>query len=329
MNINKILRSPVSGHELTEIINNPRARRQPIVEGLVFEKTSLMMASQPGIGKSFLTLQMALEISSGLPVFGAFKSRPSKIYYIQKERPLDEIAERVEVMQQFIPWNPDNLVIDSGVQMFSLADPKNFEMLVERVREYNPEILIIDPIGAGTPGLSTDEGGANFSALMTLFENELETTNILTHHEVKQTYDMKGKPIKKDDSFYGSQWIKAYIQTSYAISMIEHGRRFDMKKTNSSNTLSHFDLAFDPETFLSTAKEKSMSYSDQFSHFCISMLGQNKDFTFAEAERFVGCDTRTLRRICDIPHNKENIKRLKINGKATLYRVLPSFSTSK
>ena len=325
MDINTILRKPITGAELKKAIEYPEQRRKPIVESLIYERTSCMFVSQPGVGKSFLALQMALEISAGLPVFGAFASRPARVYYIQKERPLDEIVERIEVMQQAIPWNPDNLIVDSGIQMLSLTNKSNFGIILDRIKKFKPEVLIIDPIGAGTPGLSGDDGGALFASFMTLLENELGTSNILLHHETKPTYDTKGNKIVKDDAFYGSQWIKAYIQCSYAISITEHGRRFTLKKSNSSNTISVFEIAFDAETFLSTATKKSMSYSDIFKHYCMSMLSQNKPFILKEAEAFVGCDTRTLRRLVVTPFNKNNIKRLKNSGKATLYEVLPTY----
>ena len=283
-----------------------------------------MFASHPGLGKSILTIQMCLEISAGLPVFGAFKSYPTKIYYIQKERPIDEVAERVEEMQKTIPWNPDNFIVDSELQTFSLSNEKNHAWIVERIKKHNPGLVIIDPIGAGTPGLSKDEPANIFCNFSTMLQKETGATNIFNHHITKDSYDRDGDKIVKDDPFYGSQWIKAHVTGSYLIEEIDGGRKFSNKKDSHTNLISKFDISYDSERMISTSKKESMSALDRAKQYFNAMKTTKQKFTEAKFRAYLGCAPTTSREIIRTPpfdDKSEIIIRHKANGMATLYEV--------
>jgi len=313
----------MTGNELKAFIANPAVRRKPIVEGLIYERSCVMFASHPGLGKSILTVQAALEISAGLPVFGAFPSVASKIYYIQKERPIDEVAERVEKLQAVIPWNPNNLIVDSELQTFSLANPNNHRWIIERIAAYQPDIIIIDPIGAGTPGLSKDEPANIFCNFLTALQKRTGATNILNHHIVKDSYAQgTGEKIEKDDPFYGSQWLKAHVTGSYLIAPTDDGRSFTNKKDSQDNLLSHFKIVYDPERMLSTTDHGSMQHKDRLYRYLLACRSQNRTFTLKEATTSLGCAKRTFLNLVCTPQFDPHLKRVNVIGKPTLYAVL-------
>ncbi len=315
---------PINGHEIIRFINSPKERRKPIVEGLIYERSCVMFASQPGVGKSTVMIQMCLEMSAGLPVFGAFKSFPTKIYYIQKERPIDEIAERVEEMQKTIPWNPDNLIVDSELQTFSFANEKNFSWITKRIMKHNPNLIFLDPIGAGTPGLSKDEPANSFCNFLTMLQKETGATNVLGHHAVKDSYDDAGDKIVKDDPFYGSQWIKAHVTGSYFIEEIDGGRRFINKKDSHSNLIKRFDTSYDNESMMSTSKNDSLTTFDRAKQYFNAMKTTNQRFIEKKFREYLGCAPTTSREIFRTPPFDEKsgiIIRHKVNGSATLYEV--------
>lgn len=282
-----------------------------------------MFASHPGVGKSILFVQMCLEISAGLPVFGAFKSFPTKVYYVQKERPIDEVAERVEELMKTIPWNPDNFIVDSELQVFSLANEKNHEWIVERIAKHNPGLVIIDPIGAGTPGLSKDEPANIFCNFATKLQKATGATNLFGHHIVKDSYDGVEKVVK-DDPFYGSQWLKAHVTGSYLVEETEDGRKFTKKKDSHSNLLNKFETSYDSESMTSTSEVHSMTNLDRTRQYCNAMKTTGIKFTEKKLREYLGCATSTVREIFRTPpfdEKSENLVRHKCNGKATLYEV--------
>jgi hypothetical protein len=320
----QIIPDPINGHQLVEFINTPKLRRKAIVEGLVYEKSCLMIASHPGIGKSILTIQMCLEISAGLPVFGAFKSTPTKIYYIQKERPLDEVAERVEEMQKSIPWNRDNFMVDSELQVFSLSNEKNHKWIIDRIARFEPGLIVIDPIGAGTPGLSKDEPANIFCNFSTALQKKTGASIILNHHIVKDSYD-GGLKVVKDDPFYGSQWLKAHVTGSYLMEETDDGRKFTNKKDSHSNLIKKFETVWDSETMTASTKVNTLPLHERAKHFCNSMKMKNEKFTEKTFREYLGCAPTTSREIFRTPPfdvDSKKIHRHKSNGNKTLYEVL-------
>jgi len=318
---------PIQGQQIVDLINNPEEKRKAFVEGLLHESSTIMFASDPGLGKSTLTVQACMEISAGLPVFGALTCpEPKKVYYIQKERSRHEILERIEMMQEHIAWNPENFIIDSEIQTFSLTNPANFKMIVERIRPFKPHIICIDPIGAGSPGLSQDEGANHFCAFLTYLQHEVGATHWLNHHTSRQTYSSKdGQKIEKDDPFYGSQWLKAHVSGSFHIQKTDKGTLWKNKKDSHSNLLEQLDLAFDNETFASSLVIDGLTVTDKIKRFCRLCKSNNKKFIFRELEAATTCARRTLRHTLSLSPFKDGIKRFKSSGIETLYEVIEDF----
>jgi len=299
---------------------NPEARRKPIIEGLAYERSCVVFGSLPGIGKSSITLQAMLELSAGLPVFGAFPSTPTRIHFIQKERTVDEILERVEAFEQFIPWKKDNIVIDSSLQSFNLAREDNFSWIIERIKAFNPGIIVIDPIGSGTPGLSSDEGANKFCNFLTMMQSDIGACHWLNHHSVKDSYSSDGKRIEKQDPFYGSQWLKAHVTGSFLMTETETGTKFVNKKDSHSNLLKQFELAYDPETLISTAKVENLNARDRIKQFCNAKFCVGVAFTFRDILLGTRVSRTQLRGHLQEPLFKDFLIRTKASGKATLYK---------
>jgi len=319
------LPSPIQGQKIVDLINNPEEKRKAYVEGLLHERSTVMFASDPGLGKSMLTVQACLEMSAGLPVYGSLLCpEPRKVYYIQKERSRLEVLERIESMQEHIEWNPDNLIVDSEIQTFSLTAPKNFKLIVDRIKPFKPDIICIDPIGAGSPGLASDEGANNFCAFLTYLQNEVGATHWLNHHTSRQTYSSDGQRIEKDDPFYGSQWLKAHVSGSFLITQSAKGTVWKNKKDSHSNLLEKLELAFDDETFISTLLIDQLTTVDKIKAFCMACKASNKRFIFRDLEASVTCARRTLRAHLREEPFKSGLIRHKSSGVETLYEVRES-----
>ena len=130
---------PITGSTLLACLNAPDEPRHTIAEQFIYEHTTLMITSKPGIGKSILALQAAVELSSGLPVFGYFQvPRPFKVLYVQCERHESEIIERLKTIKQTININENNLVITNAYQRLNLID-------------YHDTLLFIDAIKRDCP----------------------------------------------------------------------------------------------------------------------------------------------------------------------------------
>lgn len=318
-----MLLPPLTGLALKQWIDSPKSKRQFIADGFLHSKSCLLVAADSGTGKSVISLQAALQLSCGAPLFGVLEvSRPYRCYYIQKERSIEEIGERIELMQKVISWSPDNFILDDKLQAFNLAKESNWKMIIDRIISYKPDIIFIDPIYAGTPGLSRDEVASSFTTFLTILEQASSATIWLNHHTPKDSYTKDGDKIIKDDPIYGSTWLKAHVTAAYHLTRSSDGVILKVKKDSHSNLLKEIELQFDPENFISVAKGEWGSGHDKLMRFISLMKRLNKTFTLEEIEANTNLCQRSILRYFVMGQFKELIKNVSPSGKKGLYTVL-------
>jgi RecA-family ATPase len=118
--------------------------------------------------------------------------------------------------------------------------------------DFKPDVIIIDPIYKlchGDP--SKGEVALAIIRFSDMLYNKFNCTNILIHHNVKDSYGQDGNKIKKDDSFYGHSFIKNHIRTSYSMSSTgELTRQLKRHKGRGNDTRKLINMIYDPETHL-------------------------------------------------------------------------------
>lgn len=314
------LKPPLTGTALTEWIASPKPMREPIAEGVLYERSCLIIAADAGTGKSVLSLQAALELSCGRPLFRRFEvKRPYKCYYIIKERPKEEAGERIQYMQKVIPWDPSNFILDEELQSFNLAKESNFEPIIARVCAFSPDIIFLDPIYAGTPGLSKDDVAGSFANFLTQLEQRTKAAIWLNHHVTKTTYDRDGGAISKEDPMYGSAWIRAHVTGCYHLTKSTKGTTLTKKKDSHLNLLDSIELEFDIESYLSTATGQGGSGHDRVMLFLQRISKENRRFTMEEIMRETDLSRPTVLRLYETGPFKGRVINLNPNGVKGLY----------
>ena len=314
---------PITGDELHAWVNNPRPKREFMAEGLINEKSCIIIAADSGTGKSVISLQAALQLSCGVPLFGALEvKRPYRCYYIQKERPKEEIGERIEFMQKVIKWNPENFILDDQLQSFNLARESTWETIISRIANFFPDIIFIDPIYAGTPGLSKDEVASAFTTFLTMLEQRTGATVWLNHHTPKDTYDRDGGKIEKSDPIYGSTWIKAHVTAAYHMTKESDGVMLTKKKDSHLNLLKSISFEFDPETFISHAKGEWGNGNDKILMFLNRLEKLNKPFNIDEIIASTDLSRSQVMRYFATGPFRNRIRNVSPSGKKASYVVV-------
>ena len=315
---------PISGDELERRLKE-KIIHTPIVESFLYEGSSLMISSQPSVGKSVLAVEAGYEISMGLPLFGALKvTKPTRVWYIQMERSENESLERLQLMRGTNPAPLSNLFIDIELQALNFLNPAHLEYVIERGKQIEPGLIIIDPLYGIATGLSKDEIGSNVAKMFTILKKKLGCALWINHHTVKNTHEIvEGKKIEKDDPFYGAQWLKAHITASYLAIQGEDGVILTCKKDSHSLLLKQIKLSFDHDTFLSSMEVHDLEAWERYKLYLNSLfLSGKKTFYFNDAKRHLGCAITTLRNFNCTPQFCESVKTTKVLGHKTLYEVI-------
>ena len=244
-----------TGPSLKEDLATLEVQHTPLVEGLLYERHVSFIAGEPGGGKSILAMQTALALSSGTPVFGSLSvPKPRRVYYLQLEGSYPDTIDRMRRMQQRVPIDPQNLIWDFRKGL-NLLDLKESNTLLADLAAYAPiDLLILDPLYQAVFGELAGEmpTKALVRFVDTAREHLAPCAILLIHHTKKPSTDREGKKVVEDDPFYGSQWLKAYVDSSYILKK-GTGKYTDhvflmSKKDRYSVSAKQLLLHYDPET---------------------------------------------------------------------------------
>lgn len=276
--------TPKTGKALLDDIENLEITRKAIVDEFLYERDIFMMAADSGVGKSTITIQLALSLSSGTPLFGSLNTRKARTYVMQVEGDYEESIERMRFMKKTIPVDPDYLCWDA-YKKIDISKDISVGAIIRRIRDsFQPEVIIIDPIyKLSKYDICEGEGAllfVNFSdALMDAFGN----SNFAVHHNTKDSYIMvDGKKAMKADAYYGHSFIKNHVRTSYALTQNEERSApcLVRKKGRGSDTLSRIALSYDPDTMTCTMDMSAIPALDRAKAYIKSCaaMGRKTDF---------------------------------------------------
>ena len=316
----------LTGECLKEAMKASISKREILAEGFLYEQTILMIAADPGIGKSPISTQVAIELAAGLPVFGVFRPlRPLKVLYIQTERNIIEFLERMDTISRVLPILYDNLVITDNYQRFNLLNYAHTQLFLECVKRDCPnvDVIFIDPIyPLVSGGLKDDTPASAFTKAMSRLQKETKAMLWYNHHTTKAIYTSKGDVIDKEDPFYGSQWLKAHVTGSYHMKKHDSGVKMIRKKDNYSLLPEEITLEYNPETELCFIPLEEMPAIERVRTFLNAKKVEGKEFYFNDLSLATKLCHRTLRRLLCHSSISSKISVVSSKRNKNLYKIV-------
>jgi len=254
---------PKTGESLKDDVENLVIVRTPLIEEFIYEKSITLISADPGIGKSAIAQQVAMTLTTGAPVFGCLNVPvPKKVYYMQLEGSYYETIERMRIMNENIEMDYSNLCWDIP-PMLNCASDTSTSAMIKRIHDtqLNPDLIIIDPIYMAVSGdLKEGDVCTKLLRFCEMLRKEFDCALMLIHHTCKSSTDREGNEITKDDPYYGSQWLKAYVDTSYILKKFNtntaSGVELHNKKMRGSNVKKFIRLPYDAETRTNRVAER-------------------------------------------------------------------------
>lgn len=182
-----------------------------LVDKLIPKKGLCLITAEPGIGKSRLSMQLALSLATGTPFLKYPVERPMSVMYLSLEMPGDMLKHFLENQLSATDLEKslsDNYKLVPLGRPLDLLSEEGFNFLDMLLEEHNPEVMFIDALGS----LTFDELGEVQSKDITNRLTELTakygTTFFVVHHNRKP--DLSGKKRPNLGDVYGSQYIAAH-----------------------------------------------------------------------------------------------------------------------
>jgi hypothetical protein len=205
-----------------------------ITDGILAMGEKMIVVGQSESGKSYLLLQLALELATGGSFFGRDIVRPFKTMLIQSEVMEGEYQGRVRKMVPSFLDLDNKMLGFLTTESMKLNDGDGFTALREIVSVVKPDILMLDPLRAFFRGdeNSSEIGEEFFEAVRMLQEDVHPFCLIMAHHvkkpsgewnvESEAKYDARGSGIWTDRpstalklavNVAQSQWKLSYTKT--------------------------------------------------------------------------------------------------------------------
>lgn len=189
-----------------------------IVENLIPKGGIAILSGKPKVAKSWLTLDMALNIAIGIPFLGKFKTEASNILYISMDEGIFLTAKRA---QQFITENEQPKLIYTQWPDLKLDSFDKLPLLKQIVQSERVGLVIIDSLRRVISGDENDSRVINrlqhsFKSLM-----DLGVTIFSIHHQTKDYMGINRSGLEK---LRGSSDIGAMVDTHLMLEKTKNGQ---------------------------------------------------------------------------------------------------------
>lgn len=221
----EVQREPITIKTIAQLMTT---KFPPVIDvisgGILPEAGGLILAGESEAGKSMLSMEISLHLAMGLQLFGGTLLVPKKrrVLVLQCENPEPQLQQRLKRMITGL-----DIVVDDLGDSIAFADPKTVydlldagcvQNIMEIVREYRADVVVIDPLSS-FHYLEENDNSRMRSALdnITHISRETGCAAIVVHHY--------GKPVKERDDAYrlrGASSIKDWADTVISMTRKKH-----------------------------------------------------------------------------------------------------------
>lgn len=203
-----------------DMLNKP-SEKAHLIEHFLYERDTIFISAQSGVGKSILTMQMLASLTSGQPFLGSFQvSRPCKVLYLQTEGDRSETIDRIKAMERGVAFNHANWV-HVNLDGICLNTPEGYKQFIDLISapKMKYDVVIIDPLYTTVKGsLNNDDVATDWVRYMRSVRKIYGCAFIVVHHEsIKEVWVDGQKLAKGAKDLMGSTYWGAFVTYNFKL----------------------------------------------------------------------------------------------------------------
>lgn len=201
---------------ISELLAMPEEEPDWMVNGLFTVASNGWVAAEPKVGKSWVVLELAYALSTGLPFLGRFAvKQPRRVLYVQEEDSLLRVLRRLKKIIRGDPMRPppaDDYWRWSIRAGFKLDSMEWLEKLRQEIIAFDAEVIILDVFNRlhGSDENKQPEMTAILNNL-TRLTNAYGCAFIIVHHNRKP---QAGNEARANQSMRGHSVLSGWAECS-------------------------------------------------------------------------------------------------------------------
>lgn len=175
---------------MSELLARPTPVISWLIESLWVDKARGLIAGNPGVGKTWMALEMLLSVSTGLPCLDKYPVKAGAVLLVEEESSPDNLARRIHCMAKGRGLDSEDLVSFHHVTRQFLKIPKHEKELIAFIKHHSIKLVVFDSLRRFH---GVDENSSEkMQPILDSFGRiniEAETSVVLIHHLSKNLND--------------------------------------------------------------------------------------------------------------------------------------------
>jgi hypothetical protein len=194
-----------------------------LIKDLIVARTTNFISAESGIGKSRLAMQLAKAMATGTQFLKWPCERQISVMYLSLEMPGDMLKHFLTgllVGKEMSEEESNNFTLVPMGRAIDLAKPEGFEFVEMLIKEYKPEVMMIDAMGKLTFEEMGETQAKGINNQLSKLTQDYGTTFFIIHHNRKP--DLTGKKRPGLGDVYGNQYVVTDASTVLTMFMPEN-----------------------------------------------------------------------------------------------------------
>lgn len=197
------------------------------IEKWLPDKSIIFLVSPPESYKTWMLLDAAISVASGLPFLGEFPvNKKGAVFIVQQEDSHNGMTERLAVIAQAkfntqfiigeesqIPLIPDLPIYIHPSRQLRFTNKEILKEIEKQIQEIKPALVIIDPLYSAISNDNYMAGGAEQMMPLKEWRDKYDCSFLIAHHSRK---NLEPDSTAREEA-WGSQFLNAFQEGGWQI----------------------------------------------------------------------------------------------------------------
>ena len=203
---------------LSDLINKDIPEIEYWVDGILQKKGKLIIAAEPGAGKTLFAQNMGLAIAQSKNFMDHFSVQKGRVLFVDFEMGESALKQRFKAMTHDL-LDDDIDVFTKYLSVFDLLDSKYQKHIETWIEDFNIDVLVLDPVDSAFVGdINSDKEVKPLTTYLNYLIDRFSISVVLVRHWRKQ---QKGNFVRREMAA-GSFWWRGWADNVISLSGESH-----------------------------------------------------------------------------------------------------------